>query len=90
MPGTSSYPGIIVEEVPGGVHTIEGVGTSIALFAGWTPRGPVDAALQVFSLVEFERAFGGLDARSLVGHSVQQFFANGGHNAWNAAAGARS
>ena len=82
MPMTSSHPGIYVDEIPGGVRSIEGVATSIALFAGWTPRGPVDAALQVSSFVEFERAFGGLDARSPVGYSVQQFFANGGHTAW--------
>jgi phage tail sheath protein FI len=79
---TSSYPGIDVDEIRGGVRSIEGVATSIALFAGWTPRGPVDAALQVSSFVEFERAFGGLDARSPVGYSVQQFFANGGRTAW--------
>jgi phage tail sheath protein FI len=82
MPGTSSYPGIYVDEIPGGVRSIEGVATSIALFAGWTPRGPVDAALQVSSFVEFERAFGGLEARSPVGYSVHQFFANGGRAAW--------
>lgn len=82
MPGTSSYPGIYVEELPGGARSIEGVATSIALFAGWTPRGPVDAALQVSGFADFERAFGGLDARSPVGHAVQQFFANGGSTAW--------
>lgn len=82
MPEPRSHPGVHVEEIPGGVRSIEGVATSIALFAGWTPRGPIDAALQVFSFTDFERGFGGLDARSLVGHSVQHFFANGGRTAW--------
>lgn len=75
-------PGVYVEEIPSGVRRIEGVATSIALFAGWTPRGSADAALKVFSFAEFEREFGGLDARSLLGYSVRQFFANGGRAAW--------
>lgn len=82
MSGSTSYPGLYVEEIPGGTHSIEGVATSIALFAGWTPRGPADAALQVFSFRDFEREFGGLDSRSLLGHAVQHFFANGGRTAW--------
>lgn len=75
-------PGVYVAEIPGGVRTIEGVATSVTLFAGWTPRGPSDAALKVFNFGEFEREFGGLDARSLLGYAVQHFFANGGRTAW--------
>ena len=82
MSGSTRYPGAYVEEIPSGVRTIEGVPTSITLFAGWSPRGPVDAARRVDSFADFEREFGGLDARSLLGHAVQQFFANGGRAAW--------
>lgn len=82
MPGPTSYPGVYVEEIPGGVRAIEGVETSIALFAGWTPRGPANVALKVSGFADFEREFGGLDARSLLGYAVQQFFANGGSKAW--------
>jgi phage tail sheath protein FI len=82
MPETPGYPGIHVEEIQGSARSIEGVATSIALFAGWTPRGPLDVALQVYSFADFEREFGGLDARSVLGHAVQHFFANGGRTAW--------
>ena len=82
MPRSMSYPGVYVEEIPDGVRSIEGVATSIALFAGWTPRGPDDAARSVDSVADFERDFGGLDSRSLLGYAVQQFFANGGRTAW--------
>lgn len=82
MPESPSYPGVYVEEISGGVRTIEGVATSIALFAGWTPRGPDDAARRVDSFADFEREFGGLDARSRLGYAVQHFFANGGRTAW--------
>ena len=41
-----SYPGVYIEEVPSGVRTITGVATSIALFIGWAPRGPIDRAWQ--------------------------------------------
>jgi len=78
MPGSSGYPGVYVEEIPGGMRRIEGVATSLALFAGWTPRGPDDAARRVDSFADFEHEFGGLDARSLLGYAVQPLFADGG------------
>jgi phage tail sheath protein FI len=82
MAGSTRYPGVYLEETAGGARTIEGVATSIALFAGWTPRGPDDDARRVESFADFEREFGGLDARSPLGYAVQQFFANGGRVAW--------
>ena len=44
MPVALTYPGVYIEEVPSGVRTITGVATSIALFIGWAPRGPIDRA----------------------------------------------
>lgn len=82
MPVAPTYPGVYVEEIPSGVRTITGVATSIAAFAGWAARGPTDRALRVLSWAAFERYFGGLDARSYLGHSVYQFFANGGTQAY--------
>jgi phage tail sheath protein FI len=76
-----SYPGVYVEEVPTGARPILGVGTSVAAFVGSAPRGPVDRAERVTSFHEFVRGFGGLDARSFLGYSVQHFFANGGREA---------
>lgn len=55
MPSTFTYPGVYVEELPGGVHTITGVATSIAAFVGWTPQGSVDTAVLVERFADFER-----------------------------------
>src|SRR5712692_4368967 len=82
MPATLLQPGVYIEEVPSGVRTITGVATSIALFVGWAPRGPVDKALRLSSFADFERAYGGLDGRSVLGYSVRQFYDNGGTDAY--------
>src|SRR3954470_21957717 len=73
-----SYPGVYVEEIPSGVRTIGGVSTSIAAFAGWAPKGPSDRAVLCLSFGDFDRLFGGLDARGYLGYAVSQFFSNGG------------
>ena len=77
-----TYPGVYIEEIPSGVRTITGVATSIAAFVGWAAKGPIDEAKRVLSFADFERAFGGLDARSLMTYAVHQFFANGGTQAY--------
>ncbi len=82
MPVAVSYPGVYIEEIPSGVHTITGVATSITAFAGWAPKGPTDSATLVLSFADFARTFGGLDNRSLLGYAVNQFFANGGQKAY--------
>ena len=51
-----TYPGVYIEEVPSGVHTITGVATSITAFVGYTARGAVDNAVHIFSFADFERA----------------------------------
>ncbi|MEK9141321.1 MAG: phage tail sheath subtilisin-like domain-containing protein [Nitrospirota bacterium] len=82
MPVQPTYPGVYIEEIPSGVRTITGVATSIAAFVGWVSKGPTDRAELVLSWSDFERKFGGLDARSLLGYAVSQFFANGGQRAY--------
>ena len=77
-----SYPGVYIQEVPSGSRAIAAVPTSIAAFVGYTARGPVDEARQVFSLADFERAFGGLDLASDLSYAVSHFFLNGGGTAW--------
>jgi len=82
-----TYPGVYIEEVASGVRTITGVATSIALFIGWAPRGPVDRAVRLTSYADFIRTFGGrdatgLDARSLLGYAVRHFYDNGGADAY--------
>ena len=82
MPPTLTYPGVYIEELPSGVHTITGVATSIAAFIGWAPKGPTTEARLVESWTEYQTLYGGLDARSYMGYSVNQFFANGGQQAY--------
>src|SRR5215469_8036037 len=82
MPVTTTFPGVYIEELPSGVHTITGVATSIAAFIGWAPKGPVNKATLVLSLSDYINQFGPLDSRSLLGYSVSQFFANGGSQAY--------
>ncbi|MGN2250113.1 phage tail sheath family protein [Frateuria sp. GZRe14] len=82
MPSTLTYPGVYIEEISSGVHTIAGVATSIAAFAGWAPFGPADRAGLVLGFADFARKYGGLDSRSVLGHAVNQFFANGGQRAY--------
>jgi Bacteriophage tail sheath protein len=82
MPVTPTYPGVYIEEISSGVRTITGVATSTAAFVGWAPKGPVDHAQRVLSWQDYERAYGGLDARSLLGYAVYHFFNNGGQDAY--------
>ncbi|KAA0068674.1 phage tail sheath subtilisin-like domain-containing protein [Rhodanobacter sp. T12-5] len=82
MPSALTYPGVYIEEVPSGVRTITGVSTSTAAFAGWAPLGPTDRAGLVLGYTDFARKYGGLDSRSVLGYAVNQFFANGGQQAY--------
>ena len=82
MPTNPTYPGVYIQEVPSGVRTITGVSTSIAAFIGYTKKGPLDKAEEVFSFADYERKFGGLSKDSPVSYAVQQFFMNGGQQAY--------
>jgi phage tail sheath protein FI len=73
-----TYPGVYIEELSSGQHTITGVATSIGAFVGWAPQGPVTEATLIESWSDYVAQFGGLDTRSWLGYAVNQFFANGG------------
>jgi phage tail sheath protein FI len=81
MPTAPTYPGVYIEEIPSGVHTITGVATSIAAFIGRTWKGPLDEPITLTSYADYERQFGGLWHGSSVAYAVQQFFLNGGSQA---------
>jgi phage tail sheath protein FI len=82
MPITPTYPGVYIEEIPSGVRTIAGVATSVAAFVDYFPRGPMNQAVEIFSYSDFERTYGGLDVNSEASYAIQQFFLNGGTDAW--------
>jgi phage tail sheath protein FI len=82
MPVVTTYPGVYIQEVPSGVQTITGVATSIAAFIGYTQQGPVDEAVHIFSFADYQRSFGGITADSPLSYAVNQFFQNGGTEAY--------
>lgn len=82
MPVAPTYPGVYVEELPSGVHTITGVSTAVTAFLGYFAQGPMNQAMQIFSVADLERNFGSLIPNSEAGYGVRQFFANGGAEAW--------
>ena len=87
MPIAPTYPGVYIEEIPSGVRTITGVATSIAAFVDNFPAGPMNKAVQILNFASFNKQFGGsdpsgLDARSEASYAVQQFFLNGGTEAY--------
>ena len=82
MPVLTTYPGVYIEEISSGVHTITGVATSIAAFVGYTQRGRDNRAKRILSFADFERGFGGLVADSELSYAVQHFFTNGGTTAY--------
>lgn len=79
---TPTYPGVYIQELVSPVHTIAGVATSITAFVGYTARGIDNRAELIFSFGDYERLFGGLAADSELSYAVQQFFQNGGTQAY--------
>jgi len=82
MPPTLTYPGVYIQELISPVHSITGVATSIAAFVGYTKSGIDNRAQQILSFADFERLYGGLASNSELSYAVQQFFQNGGTEAY--------
>src|SRR3974390_2914875 len=86
MPATLTYPGVYIEEIPSSVHTIAGVATSIGAFVGWAPKGSNSESPPVESLSDFQTQFWALSQTNglpnYLGYSVNQFFNNGGQQAY--------
>jgi phage tail sheath protein FI len=91
MPVTPSYPGLYFEELPSSTHTITPAPTSITVFVGYThpfktQKANAGKAVRLFSFNDYERAFGGFILSGLfdgfMPHAVNQFFLNGGSDAY--------
>lgn len=82
MPVRPTFPGVYVEEISSGVRPVAGVATSTAAFIGTFRKGLLDEAVRLLSASDFEREYGGLDRSSEASYAVQQFFLNGGTEAW--------
>jgi phage tail sheath protein FI len=81
MPITPTYPGVYIEEIPSGVHTITGVATSITAFLGRAARGRVNQPTVINSFPDYDRIFGGLCVNSTMSYAVRDFYLNGGSQA---------
>lgn len=77
-----TYPGVYINEIPSGSRSIAGASTSIASFVGSFARGPVNTPIRMFTVADFENAFGGTDATYPTSFAVSQFFINGGGTAY--------
>jgi phage tail sheath protein FI len=82
MPVQVTYPGVYIQELPSGVHTITGVATSNTAFIGWGPQGPTDKAEPLHSFAEYTRHYGDIHPKSFLGDAVHHFFDNGGGTAF--------
>ena len=79
---TVSYPGVYVQEIPSGVVSISGVSTSIAAFIGMAKRGPMLSPTRVLGFKDYERLFSEDTSQGEMTEQVQQFFVNGGEQAY--------
>jgi phage tail sheath protein FI len=78
-----NYLGVYIEELQSAQHTITGAATSIAVFIGWAPQGPVQQATLVQSWSDYQALFGGIaNSASYLSYAVNQFFGNGGTQAY--------
>ena len=81
MPIQTTYPGVYIQEISSGVHTITGVSTSITAFVGRALRGPTNESVSINSFADFQRRFGGLGADYPMSYAVRDFYLNGGTQA---------
>ncbi|HEX6525011.1 MAG TPA: phage tail sheath subtilisin-like domain-containing protein [Streptosporangiaceae bacterium] len=75
-------PGVYVEEVPSGTKPLEGVGTALCAFVGFTEKGPVNQPVFVTNWTQYTNAFGAFSEGTLLPHAVYGYFLNGGGAAY--------
>src|SRR5205823_2169377 len=88
MAATYGAPGVYIEERPSGSMPLQGVGTAVAAFVGFTATYDADAGdptdpdgvkpQLVTSWPQYERIFGAFAPGILLPHAVKGYFENGG------------
>ncbi|MEO7131105.1 MAG: phage tail sheath family protein, partial [Dermatophilaceae bacterium] len=73
-------PGVYVEEVEAGTRPIEGVGTAVAAFVGFSERGPLNEPTLVSNWTQFSETFGDFQPDTYLAHAVYGYMQNGGRN----------
>jgi uncharacterized protein len=79
---TPSNLSVQVDAERGPDHSIARLSAARTAFVGRTLRGPVDRPILIKSFSQFTQVFGGLWQPSSVGYAVEQFFDNGGREAF--------
>ncbi|MGD9387314.1 MAG: hypothetical protein PVI87_03720 [Gammaproteobacteria bacterium] len=74
-------PGMLVEEFPGRETPLEIFPEGATAFIGVARRGPVDTAVAIRSLADYDRIFGVTGAETPLDRCVQDFFQAGGERA---------
>jgi phage tail sheath protein FI len=97
MPVNPTYPGIYIQEAPSTSHTITGAPTNVAVIIGYSHPLKTNPAnfgvpVEIFGFMDYQRQFGGFvrsaafaNAAAAFGDlavAVNQFFINGGTDAW--------
>lgn len=82
MPIQVTYPGVYVQEIPGGQPAVSGVSTASTAFVDFFARGPMNQPRRVASMQDVDRMFGGLHKLSEASYGLRQYFLNGGMEAW--------
>jgi len=73
---------VYVEEVSSGSRPIEGVGTALAAFVGFTERGRANEPTLVTNWTQYTKTFGGFVDGGYLPHAVYGYFLNGGGAAY--------
>ncbi len=81
-PPTNYGPGVYFQEISSGSHSITGVSTSMTAFVGNFERGPTGTPVLVGSYSEFQTRFGAVVTDSPVSWAIEDFFLNGGSQAY--------
>ncbi|MGD0556582.1 MAG: phage tail sheath subtilisin-like domain-containing protein [Streptosporangiaceae bacterium] len=71
-------PGVYVEETSSGNKPLEGVGTALCAFVGFTEKGPVNEPVLVTNWTQYTSAFGAFTEGAMLPHAVYGYFLNGG------------
>jgi uncharacterized protein len=82
MPAEYYSPGVYIEEIDRGARPIQGVGTSVAAFVGFTERAPDGRPHLVTNWTQFTNLFGGFLPDAYLAYAVRGFFDNGGRQCY--------
>src|SRR5688572_20710246 len=82
MPAEYYSPGVYIEEIDRGAKPIQGVGTAVAAFVGFTERAPDGRPHLVTNWTQFTNLFGGFLPDAYLAYAVRGFFDNGGRQCY--------